>query len=242
MRTSAIEMLECVPDGASIVVGGFGVTGVPYDLIDALCELGRKELHIISNNAGIAQAGEQRGLGKLVVQGRVRKFTGSFPSFVPFHEQFMRGEAEIELVPQGTLAERLRAGGYGIPAFYTPTAAGTILQTGEYASRLDANGQPLEYLPVKEVREWNGKPCVLETALQPDFALVKANRGDRYGNLDFRRSARNFNPVAAKAGTVTFAEVRYLVERGDIDPDDVDVPGVFVDHVYHSSEGPLDVR
>lgn len=238
VRRSALEAMEQIPDGASIACGGFGITGVAFDLLHALCELGRRDLHIISNNPGI----DDRGIGRLAKEGRIGRFTGSFPANPAFQERFMRGEIEVELVPQGTLAERLRAGGFGIPAFYTPTSVGTVLASGGYPSRRDADGNPAEYLGPKDVRVFDGRPAVLEYAIKPDFALVKANRGDRLGNLAFRRSARNFNPVAAAAGAVTFAEVRYVVDVGDLDPDDVHVPGVFVDHVVLSTEGAIDAH
>lgn len=236
--TSALAAMERIPDGASIAVGGFGITGVAFDLLDALCELGRRDLHIISNNPGV----DERGIGRLAREGRIGRFTGSFPANPDFQKRFMRGEVEVELVPQGTLAERLRAGGFGIPAFYTPTSVGTVLAHGGYPSRRDADGRPVEFLGPKDVRVFDGKPAVLEYAIRPDFAIVKAHRGDRLGNLAFRRSARNFNPVAAGAGGVTFAEVRYLVDVGDLDPDDVHLPGVLVDHVVLSTEGPVDAH
>lgn len=236
VRASALEVAEQIPDGASLAIGGFGVTGIPFDIIDAICDLGRTDLHVISNNAGI----DERAIGRMVLEKRVRKFTGSFPAFPEFHQQFMRGEVEIELVPQGTFTERLRAAGAGIPAFYTPTSVGTVLQAGGYPSKRDAGGNPIEFMPPKDVRVFDGKAAVLEYALKPDFALVKANQGDRLGNLVFRGTAENFNLVCAMAAETTIAEVRYVEQVGQIDPDLVDVPGIFVDHVVLATEGPVD--
>jgi len=233
IRGSALELMEMIPSGATIAIGGFGVTGVPMDLCDALCELDRRDLHIVANNAGI----DPRGVGRLAEEGRIRKFTGSFPSNKEFNRRLLAGEIELELVPQGTLAERLRAAGYGIPAFYTPTSAGTDLANGRYPSRYDASGRPVEYLPPKEVRTFGGRQAVLEYALHVDFALVKADRADRLGNCAFRLSARNFNPVAAIAATTTFVEARHIVEVGELGPDDIHLPGIYVDHVVQSKEG-----
>lgn len=236
VRADALEMLSIVPDGASITIGGFGLTGVPIMLCDALCELDRKDLHIVSNNAGI----DPTGVGRLVGEGRLRKFTGSFPSNKDFFTLFHRGRVELELVPQGTLAERMRAGGAGIPAFYTPTSAGTDLATGSYPARYDGNGQVTAWLPAKDVRVFGGTACVLETALATDFALVKSHRADRLGNLAFRLASRNFNVPAAMAGRVTFCESQSIVEVGEIEPDDVHLPGIFVQHVIQSRPGSFD--
>ncbi|MEQ1698658.1 MAG: 3-oxoacid CoA-transferase subunit A [Ilumatobacteraceae bacterium] len=236
VRADALEMLSIVPDGASIAIGGFGLTGVPVMLCHALCELGRKDLHLVSNNAGI----DPTGVGRLVGEGRLRKFTGSFPSNKDFFTLFHQGRVELELVPQGTLAERMRAAGAGIPAFYTPTSAGTDLATGSYPARYDGEGQVTAWLPAKDVRVFNGIPCVLETALSTDFALVKSHRADRLGNLAFRLASRNFNVPAAMAGRVTFCETQSIVEVGEIEPDAVHLPGIFVQHVVQSSAGLFD--
>jgi 3-oxoacid CoA-transferase subunit A len=230
VRVDALDMLSVIPDGASIAIGGFGLTGVPILLCDVLCELDRRDLHIVSNNAGI----DPTGVGRLVAEGRIRKFTGSFPSNKDFFAQFHQGLVELELVPQGTLAERMRAAGAGIPAFYTPTSAGTELADGTYPARYDHDGQVVAWLPPKDVRVFAGRPCVLEAALSTDFALVKSHRADRLGNLAFRLASRNFNVPAAMAGRVTFCESQSIVDVGDIEPDDVHLPGVFVQHVVQS--------
>ncbi len=232
VRESALEALAAVPDGASVAIGGFGLTGVPVMLCHVLCELDRRDLHIVSNNAGI----DPTGVGRLVREGRLRRFTGSFPSNKDFFELFRSGQVELELVPQGTLAERMRAAGAGIPAFYTPTGAGTDLATGNYPARYDADGNVVQWQAAKDVRVFQGKACVLETALDTDFALVKAHRVDRLGNAAFRLASRNFNVPAAMAGRVTFCEAQSIVTVGDIHPDDVHLPGIFVDHVLASPD------
>jgi 3-oxoacid CoA-transferase subunit A len=207
---SAEEATRDVQDGATLMVGGFGLCGVPEDLIDALMQKGVKNLTTISNNAGVDQA----GLGKLLAKGQIKKHIGSYVGENKMFEQMvLSGKVELELNPQGTLAERIRAGGAGIPAFFTPTGAGTIVAEG------------------KEVREFNGRPHVMERALQADFALVKAWKADRWGNLVFRKTARNFNPVMATAARVTIAEVEEIVEPGQLDPDRVHVPSVYVKRV-----------
>jgi len=231
IRARAFEVVEMVPSGASVGVGGFGLAGVPMDLCDALCELNRRDLHIVANNAGI----DPTGVGRLAQEGRIRKFTGSFPANPVFFDLLMRGEVELELIPQGTLAERLRAAGCGIPAFYTPTGAGTMLGNGEYPSRYSSDGSVLETLPARDVAVFNGKECVLEHALPVDFALVKAHRADRIGNLSFRLGSRNFNPLVAMAAETTIVETEHIMDAGDIDPDLVHLPGVFVQHVVQSS-------
>ena len=204
-----------VPDGATIAVGGFGLCGNPEALIQALAASGRRKLTIVSNNCG----NQGKGLAILLQNRQVARVVCSFVGGNPdLESQMLAGEVEVELNPQGTLAERLRAGGAGIPAFYTPTGAGTVVAEG------------------KPTREFDGRPCVLETALVPDFAIVRAQVGDALGNLRFRRAARNFNPLAAMAARVTIAEVDELVEVGALDPDDVHLPGVFVQRVVHVPE------
>jgi 3-oxoacid CoA-transferase subunit A len=232
IRGSALGAMRLIPNGASIAVGGFGNTGVPMDFCRALSELDRRDLHIISNNAGISPD----GVGRLFIEGRIRKFTGSFPSNREFYDKYLHGEVELELVPQGTLAERLRAAGYGIPAFYTPTSAGTMLSSGEYPLRYDASGEPAAFMAAKETREFGGRQAVLEYALPADFAIVKAYRADRLGNVAFRLSARNFNPVCAVAAAVTFVEAQSIVAAGELRPDDIHLPGIHVDHVVLSSD------
>jgi 3-oxoacid CoA-transferase subunit A len=207
---SAEEATRDIQDGATLMVGGFGLCGIPEDLIDALVRKGVRNLTTISNNAGVDQA----GLGKLLATGQIKKHIGSYVGENKMFEQMvLSGKVELELNPQGTLAERIRAGGAGIPAFFTPTGAGTIVAEG------------------KEVREFNGRPHVMERALQADFALVKAWKADRWGNLVFRKTARNFNPMMATAARVTVAEVEEIVEPGQLDPDRVHVPSVYVKRV-----------
>lgn len=228
-RGDAVSALRGVSSGATIAVGGFGGTGVPFGLVDALCALDLKDLHIVSNNCGQ----DEVGLAKLLTQRRIRKFTGSFPGS-KFAKEFLAGRVELELVPQGTLAERLRAGGSGLPGFYVPASAGTLLGDGGMPTRYDSDGTAVAWGAPKERREFDGVEYVLERAIVADFALVRAHRGDTFGNLRFRLTARNFNPVAAMAGLVTVAEVEHLEPLGAIAPDDVHLPGSFVDHVVVS--------
>lgn len=232
IRSSDLEMLAEIEDGSSIAIGGFGRAGVPRGLCDALCELGKRDLHVIANNAGI----DDRAIGRLVKEGRVRKVSASFPANPEFFRQFKAGQVELELVPQGTLAERMRAAGAGIPAFYTPTSFGTDLAMGTYGSRYDEDGNVLEYMPAKDVRVINGKPCVLEFAFDIDYALVRARRADRLGNLEFRLSAFNFNVPAAMGAKKAFVEVQEIVEVGEIDPEHVHLPGIFVHSVALARE------
>lgn len=210
--TAALFDLEA---GAKIAVGGFGLVGNPEALIEAIAAKGVGDLTIMSNNCG----NQGRGLAVLLQKRLVRRVVCSFVGGNPdLEEQMLAGEVDVELNPQGTLAERLRAAGAGIAAFFTPTGAGTVVAED------------------KEVREFGGRPHVLETALDPDFAIVRAAKGDRYGNLRFYRTARNFNPLAAMAGRVTIAEVDELVDVGELDPDDVHLPGIFVQRVVHVPE------
>ena len=209
---SAEAALFDLGDGATIAVGGFGLCGNPEACIRAIAARGPRDLTIISNNCG----NQGKGLAILLQQRQVARVICSFVGGNPdLERQMLAGEVAVELNPQGTLAERLRAGGAGIPAFYTPTGAGTVVAEG------------------KDVREFDGRPCVLETALRPDFAVVRAARGDALGNLQFYRTARNFNPLAAMAGRVTIAEVDELVPVGALDPDAVHLPGIFVQRVVH---------
>jgi 3-oxoacid CoA-transferase subunit A len=207
---NAEEAVALIPDGATIMMGGFGLCGIPENLIAALRARGTKGLTVISNNAGV----DDFGIGVLLRTRQVRKMISTYVGEnKEFERQFLSGELEVELVPQGTFAERIRAGGAGIGGFFTPTAYGTLVAEG------------------KETRTLGGKPYILETPLHADFALVKAWRGDRVGNLLYRRTARNFNPVMATAADVTIAEVEHLVEPGEIDPDHVVTPGIFVRHI-----------
>jgi 3-oxoacid CoA-transferase subunit A len=207
---TAEAAVALVPDGASIMMGGFGVCGIPENLIRALHARGTKGLTVISNNAGV----DDFGAGILLRARQVKKMISTYVGEnKEFERQFLSGELEVELVPQGTFSERMRAAGAGIAGFFTPTAYGTIVAEG------------------KETRIIDGKGYVLEPPLRADFAFVKAWKGDRLGNLVYRRTARNFNPVMATAARVTIAEVEELVEPGAIDPDHVVTPGIFVKHV-----------
>ncbi len=210
VRASAREALQEIRDGASIAAGGFGLCGIPELCIQALREIGVKDLTVASNNCGVADF----GLGVLLANRQIRKMISSYVGEnKEFERQFISGELEVELTPQGTLAERLRAGGAGIPGFYTATGVGTVVAEN------------------KEVREFDGRRYVLERAIRTDWALVKAWRGDRHGNLQYRLTARNFNPLCAMAGRVTVAEVEELVEVGSIPPDHVHTPGIYVHHI-----------
>ncbi len=211
----AAAALHDLRDGASIAVGGFGLCGNPEACIRAIAASGARRLTIVSNNCG----NQGMGLAVLLQQRQVAKVVGSYVGGNPdLEQQMLAGEVEVELNPQGTLAERMRAGGAGIEAFYTPTGAGTVVAEG------------------KDVRIFGGKPCVLETAIRTDFAIVRAAQGDAFGNLRFYRTARNFNPLAAMAGRVTIAEVDELVPSGALDPDDIHLPGIFVQRVIHVPE------
>ncbi|MEU1214498.1 CoA transferase subunit A [Streptomyces sp. NPDC005791] len=225
---SAASAVADVPDGASVAVGGFGLSGVPKVLIDALYETGVNGLDVVSNNCGAMDS----GLAVLLSAGRISRVTGSYiGGNKEFARQYLGGELELELIPQGTLAERLRAGGAGIPAFYTPAGVGTQVADGGLPWRYDGEGGVALASPAKEVRAFDGTEYVLEHSIRTDFALVRAARGDRHGNLVFNKSARNFNPLAAMAGRITVAEVEELVEPGEIDPDHVHLPGIFVQRV-----------
>ncbi|GLU90492.1 CoA transferase subunit A [Agromyces sp. NBRC 114283] len=221
-----------IPDGASLAVGGFGLCGIPMVLIDALLARGSRELAVVSNNCGV----DDWGLGVLLAAGRIRKMTSSYVGEnKEFERQYLSGELELELTPQGTLAEKLRAGGAGIAAFFTQTGVGTQVAEGGLPQRYAADGgiavasapKPVQRFEVRgELRDF-----VLEEAITTDFALVHAQRGDRHGNLVFDKSARNFSPLAAMAGRICIAEVEELVEPGEIDADAVHLPGIFVDRV-----------
>ena len=235
IRRAAADALAGVPDGASVAIGGFGQVGVPVDLIDALCDRDVRGLHVIANNGGRGLPGE-RGIARLLTEHRVSRFSCSFPINPDFFRRYFRGEVEIELVPQGTLAERLRAGGSGLGGFYTPTGVGTILADGGFVVRYDEHGAPATIAPEREQRRIDGRMYVLEHALRPDFALVKAHTADRYGNLRFRRGARNFNPLAAMAARTTIVQADHVLADSTLDPDDAHLPGVFVDHVVATAE------
>jgi 3-oxoadipate CoA-transferase alpha subunit len=211
---SVAEAVADIRDGSTVMISGFGEAGSPIELIHALIDQGARELVVVNNNAGNGFV----GLAALIAAGRVRQVICSYPRSTNsevFQNLYKEGLIELELVPQGTLAERIRAGGAGIPAFYTPTAAGTPLAEG------------------KEVREFNGRPHVLEYGLTADFALVKAERGDRLGNLVYNKTARNFAPIMCMAAKTTIVQVRHFVAAGEIDPEAVITPGIFVDRVVH---------
>jgi 3-oxoacid CoA-transferase subunit A len=230
---SAASAVADIPNGASLAVGGFGLCGIPHNLIEALLEQGTAELETVSNNCGVDGA----GLGILLAARRIRRTVGSYVGEnKEFARQYLGGELELELCPQGTLAERLRAGGSGIPAFYTPAGVGTLVADGGLPWRYNADGTVAIASPPKEVRTFDGQHYVLETGIVCDFALVRAARGDRHGNLSYDASARNFNPLCAMAGRITIAEVEELVEPGELDPEHVDTPGVFVQRVVQVGE------
>jgi 3-oxoacid CoA-transferase subunit A len=211
----ADEAAALVTDGSTIMMGGFGLAGIPENLVTALQRRGTKDLTIISNNAGT----DDSGIGLLLRARQVRKMIATYVGEnKEFERQFLQRELEVELVPQGTFSERIRAGGAGIAAFYTPTGYGTLIAEG------------------KETREFNGRQYVLEAALHADFAFIKAWKGDTHGNLVYRRTARNFNPMMATAARCTIAEVEHLVEPGAIDPDHVHTPGIFVKHILRGRD------
>ncbi|MEY2242016.1 CoA transferase subunit A [Streptomyces sp. SAS_267] len=228
VRASATEAVADIPDGASLSVGGFGLSGVPDVLIRALYVHGASDLKVISNNCGV----DDRGLGILLAASRISRVTGSYVGEnKEFARQYLSGELEVELVPQGTLAERLRAGGAGIPAFYTPAGVGTQVAQGGLPWRHGPDGSVAVASPPKETRDFGGRAHVLEHGIITDFALVRAWRGDRHGNLVFRKAAANFNPLAAMAGRITIAEVEELAEPGELRPDDIHLPGIYVQRI-----------
>ena len=207
----AREAVQDIPDGATLALGGFGLCGIPENCIAALVERGVKNLTCISNNAGV----DGFGIGLMLEKRQVKKMISSYVGENKLFEQLlMSGELEVELTPQGTLAEKLRAGGAGIPAFFTPTGYGTVIAEG------------------KDVKEFDGRKYILERSLTADFAIVKAWKGDTMGNLIFRKTARNFNPMIATAGRVTIAEVEHLVAAGELDPDQVHTPGIYVKRIF----------
>ena len=225
---SPAEAVRDVRDGASIAVGGFGLGGVPERLIEALLEQGSTGLTTVSNNCGV----DGFGLGKLLDNKRIRRTTGSYVGEnKEFERQYLSGELEVELTPQGTLAERLRAGGCGIPAFYTPAGVGTQIADGGLPWRYSPDGTVVLESPPKETRVFDGREYVLEAGIVCDYALVRASIGDSQGNLIFHKATRNFNPLCAMAGRITIVEVEELVAPGEIDPEDVHTPGVFVQRV-----------
>ena len=210
MPSAELALQDIVANQQTFAVGGFGLCGIPEALIEALKNTGVTNLTCISNNAGV----DDFGLGKLLQTKQIKKMISSYVGEnKEFERQYLNGELEVELTPQGTLAEKLRAGGAGIPAFFTQTGVGTLIAEG------------------KEVREFDGKSYILEPSLTADIALVKAYKADKAGNLVFRKTARNFNPECAMAGKITIVEVEHLVEIGEIDPDDIHLPGIYVNRI-----------
>jgi len=208
--SATLALQDVVKNGQTIAVGGFGLCGIPEALIEALKQTGVNELTCISNNAGV----DDFGLGKLLQTKQIKKMISSYVGEnKEFERQYLNGELEVELTPQGTLAEKLRAGGAGIPAFFTQTGVGTLIAEG------------------KEQRDFDGKPYILENSLTADVALVKAYKADKAGNLIFRKTARNFNPECAMAGKFTVVEVEHVVEIGELDPDDIHLPGIYVNRI-----------
>ncbi|MDN3439644.1 CoA transferase subunit A [Planococcus sp. APC 3900] len=213
--SSAKEAIEQIQDGATIMVGGFGLVGIPEQLILALVDKGVTDLTVISNNCGV----DEWGLGLLLKNKQIKKMIGSYVGEnKEFERQVLSGEIEVELTPQGTLAEKMRAGGAGIPAFFTPAGVGTTVADG------------------KEIREFGGKEYVLEHALRADFSLVRAHRADKMGNLVYNKTAQNFNPLAAAAGKITIAEVEEIVEIGEIDPNHVQTPSIYVQGLLQADQ------
>jgi len=229
---TADEAVADIGSGSSLAVGGFGLSGVPIALIRALLARGVDDLEVVSNNCGV----DGWGLGELLAAGRIRRVVASYiGENKEFARQYLSGEVEVELTPQGTLAERLRAGGVGIPAFYTPAGAGTAVSDGGMPLRYAADGTVALASEPKELRPFaafgRSRDYVLEEAIRTDYGLVRAAVGDRHGNLRFEKSARNFNPLAGMAARLTIAEVDELVEPGELGPDDIHLPGIYVDRV-----------
>ncbi len=230
---SVAEAVADIPNGASIAVGGFGLCGIPNVLIHAILESGVSDLETVSNNCGV----DDWGLGVLLAAKRIRRTIGSYVGEnKEFERQFLSGELEVELVHQGTLAERLRAGGAGIPGFYTPAGVGTQVADGGLPWRYDGHGGIALESPAKEKRQFDGRSYVLEQGIRTDFALVHAKYGDRHGNLVYELSAQNFNPLCAAAGRITIAEVEELVEPGELDPVHIHTAGIFVQRVVHTPD------
>jgi 3-oxoacid CoA-transferase subunit A len=225
---SAAEAVADIPSGASICVGGFGLCGVPIVLIDALAEADADQLHIVSNNCGT----DGFGLGVLLEQHRIARVTASYVGEnAEFARQYLAGEVEVELTPQGSLAERMRAGGCGIPAFYTLAGVGTLVGDGGLPWRYASDGSVARSSPKKEARRFNDREYILEEAITTDYALVRAAIADHAGNLVFNEAARNFNPLCAMAGRTTIVEAEEIVEAGALSPDQIHLPGVFVQRI-----------
>lgn len=215
LMSSFSEAVADIKDGSSLIVGGFGLCGIPENLIEAICKQGIKDLTVYSNNCGI----DDWGLGRLLANNQIKKMISSYVGENKiFEKQYLSGELEVDLIPQGTLAERLRAGGAGIPGFYTATGVGTSIAAG------------------KEIKIFNGKEYLLEEGIVGDFALVKAWKADTFGNLVYRKTSRNFNPLAAMAGRITIAEVEEVVEPGELNPDEIHTPGIYVQRLLVGSD------
>lgn len=230
---SADEAINDIVDGSSIAVGGFGLVGVPNVLITALLRKGSKNLSIVSNNCGV----DGGGLGILLEAGRIRHVTASYiGTNKEFERQYLSGLIELELTPQGTLAEKMRSGGSGIPAFYTPAGVGTLVETGQLPTQFDHEGNVLKYSEPRESRTFDDKEYILEKSITTDFALVRAYIADTQGNCVFRKTAKNFNPVAAMAGKIAIVEAEQIVLAGEIEPDCVHLPGIYVKRVIALSE------
>jgi 3-oxoacid CoA-transferase subunit A len=226
---SALEACKDIPSGITLLAGGFGLCGIPENSIRALRELGPTGLTVVSNNCGV----DDFGLGILLRNKQIVKMISSYVGEnKEFERQYLSGELEVELVPQGTLAERIRAGGAGIPAFFTPTGAGTAVSDGGLPLKYGEGGKVVKYSAKKETREFDGKLHVLEPAIRGDVAIVKAWKGDRFGNLVYRHTAMNFNPMMAMAAKTTIAEVEEIVEVGSLDPNHVHTPGIYVSRIY----------
>ena len=230
---SAREAVADVPSGATSLAGGFGLCGIPEHCIRALSEMPIKDLTFVSNNCGV----DDFGLGILLRNKQIKKMLSSYVGEnKEFERQYLSGELEVELCPQGTLAERLRAGGAGIPAFFTPTGAGTAVSDGGLPLKYAADGSVAKASAKKEVREFEGRPYVMERGITGDFAIVKAWKGDRFGNLVYRHTAMNFNPMCAQAGKITIAEVEEIVEVGQLDPDHIHTAGIFVQRIFQGEK------
>lgn len=226
--SSADEAVADLFDGASLAVGGFGLVGVPNVLIQAIFRKGNRELRVVSNNCGV----DGGGLGILLEAGRIAHVTASYiGTNKEFERQYLEGLIELELTPQGTLAEKLRSGGAGIPAFFTPAGVGTWVESGQLPTRFDSHGGVIKYGAPRERRDFNGKQYILEETITTDFSLVRAYKADTQGNCTFRKSARNFNPNAGMAGRITIVEAEEIVEAGALDPESIHLPGIYVKRV-----------
>jgi 3-oxoacid CoA-transferase subunit A len=232
VHSSALAACKDIPSGVTILAGGFGLCGIPENCIAALREVGSKDLTVVSNNCGV----DDFGLGILLRNKQIKKMVSSYVGEnKEFERQYLSGELEVELCPQGTLAERLRAGGAGIPAFYTPTGAGTAVSEGGLPLKYASDGGVAKASEKKEERDFDGRRYVLERAITGDFAIVKAWRGDRYGNLVYRHTAMNFNPLCAMAGRITIAEVEEIVEVGSLEPSTIHTPSIYVHRIFQGA-------